>query len=480
MRPPHMTTPCRAATVKAVMALVIAVALTTASTASAAAPPNDARVSPQVIALGATATGTTAEATTEPFEPASGCGPVGPSVWYELDPATNGRAIAVVQALGDLDVVVDVFLRVRSQVQPLSCDTNDRRGEASVDFSVRGGDSYLIRVAQQPQSAPGTFTLTTGIAAPPERPPGRALGRAGVTGSVQRIFAPADAWSTRLRQGVTYRVNLARPNCMRLSIFGPGTSSFDDEPVRRLPCGGYTIITPGPGEGGRYSFLVESASRVRSAQRYHLQVGRAGADDTAPGRFIRNHVRVRGGLSGGRLDVVDLYRFDVLQASITQLSLDAGGRDFVLALRTERGHVVASGDDFSVRTKPGRYFAVVRARAGATGRYRLSRASRTITRTRLTATPSTARSRSAVTLTALVRPGVGGPVTIVVERLDPLAGFQFIRSFAVRASGGRAQARFLPPSVGLYRARATFAGTRDAARSETGFVRFAVEDPLRD
>ena len=54
---------------------------------------------------------------------------------------------------------------------------------------------------------------------------------------------------------------------------------------------------------------------LRSPQRYHLRVARAGRDDTAPGVFIGNHARVRGSLRAGGLDVVDLYRFDVVRRS---------------------------------------------------------------------------------------------------------------------------------------------------------------------
>ena len=82
-------------------------------------------------------------------------------------------------------------------------------------------------------------------------------------------------------------------------------------------------------------------------------------------------------------------------------------------------------------------------------------------------------------LTAAVSPSTGGPVEIVVERFDPLEGFQFLRSFRLRARGGRANASFRPPSEGSYRARAVFKGTRDAARSTSGYARLKVQSPLR-
>jgi hypothetical protein len=449
------------------------------ATARAAPPPNDNRANAQLVALARTVTGTTAGASVEAVEPLSGCGPTGPSVWYRVDAATSGRVIALVDARGDLDVVVDVFLRERSQTTPVTCDVSDRRGQSSTDFTVGPGQSYLVRVAQQPQSGPGTFTLTVGVARPLESPPGARLPDRGGNGSVQRVFAPGNAWSTVLREGRTYRINLASEGCLRLSIYAPGTTSFDDAPVQRIDCRGYTVLTPAAGEGGRYSLLVQPV-RARDPRRYHLQVGLAGPDDTTPGTFLHNHVAARGSLDAAHLDVVDLYRFDVVRTSITQLRLDAGARDFSVRLLTERGHSIARGEDISVRTRPGRYYAVVRAGRGATGGYRLHRASRTITHTRLSPTPAAAGPGATVTLTASIQPAEAGPVVMIVERFDPLAGYQFTRAMHVHAFGGRAVATFAPPSVGIYRARATFVGTKLAATSGTGWRSFTIQGPLTE
>lgn len=76
-------------------------------------------------------------------------------------------------------------------------------------------------------------------------------------------------------------------------------------------------------------------------------------------------------------------------------------------------------------------------------------------------------------------PAVGGPATAVIERFDPLAGFQFLRRVRVRVAGGRASVGFRPPAPGRYRAQATFDGTRAAASSESGFARVLVAGPLR-
>jgi hypothetical protein len=341
---------------------------------------------------------------------------------------------------------------------------------------VAAGGSYLIRVSQRPESVAGTFALTVDLAQPEERPPGRRLPAAGSSGEVRRVFAPSNAWSARLHAGRTYRVNLAARGCLGLSIYPPGTTSFGQSPLRSLACGGYTVLTPAAGEGGRYSFVVRPG-RSRAAQPYHLEVGPVSPDDTSPGRLIGNHTAARGGLDARRLDVVDLYRFDIPSASITELRLGSGA-DFTVTLLTQWGRRLGRGTELSVRTPPGHYFAAVRAGRGAAGHYRLTRASRTITHTRLSATPAAATPGAAVSLAAQISPAVNGPVTVVVERFDPLAGYQFLHRYAVRAVAGRAVVRFVPPAVGHYRAIATFAGTRDAATSGTGWRPFAVEVPL--
>lgn len=460
------------------VAVVVAVVLVCASGAWAAAPSNDNRAQAQLIRLGSTVSGTTVGATVEAVEPGSGCGITGASVWYRVDPAASGRAIAILQAHGDLDVVVDVFRRERSQVAPVTCDVSDRHGLSSSDFAVGAGESYLIRVAERPGSSSGTFTLTVDLAKPAEQPPGRPLPAGGARGSVRRVFEPSNAWSARLRAGRTYRVNLAAQDCLGLAIYAPGTSSFDEAPVRTVGCGGYTLFTPVAGAGGRYSFVVRAGSS-REVERYHLQVGGAAGDDTSPGRFLRNHEVVHGRLNARRLDVVDLYRFDVVHRSLTELRVGSGA-EVSVTLLSQYGRRIARGEDVAVTTPPGRYFAAVRAGRLAAGRYRLVRASRVITRTRLSAVPAVSSPGGRVSLVTRITPAVEGPVTVVVERFDPLAGYQFLRQFRTRSFGGIATVGLAVRSVGRYRARATFEGTRDAAASATGWHTFAVQRPLTE
>ena len=458
--------------------------LGTAALALAAPPSNDARSDARRIDLPASVTGTTSESTVEATEPGS-CDALAGSVWYSLSAPDDGRIVVRLRAAGDLDAVVDAFRRTRSQLTGAGCDFTDEQGEGGLSIRARKGDSILIRVGQRFSSVPGEFRLEVFAPQPGARPPGPALPVRGARGEVDPLQNEDDAYSRRLVAGTTYRVNLSTgaEGCAGLEIHPPGTSSFEDgDPVRRLSCGGYTVFTPGPGESGRYSFRVVSRGR-RGVQRYQLSAARAGTDDTAPGRFIRNHQRVRGSVRGTGIDVLDLYRFDVRTRSTLTLSLQSAA-ELDVELRNDRGRRLATSEGQVERqVSPGRYFAVVRAPDGSAGRYTLTRASRTITRTRASIN---GRGRAqtgpggAARIGVTVTPGVAGPVSIVIERFDPVAGWQFFRRTRTRVAAGRASLLFRPPSVGRWRARAAFNGTRSAARSESGYAHLLVAGPLRD
>ncbi len=461
-----------------------------ASTAQAAPPANDDRASAQALAVPSTVRGTTVDATTEPNEPGSCAGLAANSVWYSIAPTAARDLVIELDASGDLDAVVDVFRRDRSQITSVTCGQTNRSGRLTLDFTQPRNASLLVRVAQRGNSASDTFSLR--IVAPdrPERPPGRALGASGASGSVDRIANPDDAYAVTMAAGRTYRVHLvSRERCVAAQLFAPGTSSFEDgETVRSFDCDDYFIYTPGPGQGGRYSVQVSAPRSRRGALPYHLQVARAGEDDTAPGAELANDAPVRGSLRGSGADVVDLYRFDVRRPSILDLRLRASSSaPFNLQLVGEGGRRIscACGDTGSqqirLRLKPGRYFTAVRSRSGADGRYTLSRLTRVITRTRVLVNGernATLRPGQTAAIGVRVAPDASGPVTVDVERFDPLAGWQFHSRYRRRAQGGSATIAFTPPSVGRWRVRATFEGTRIAAPSGPAGASFTVAEPL--
>jgi hypothetical protein len=465
------------------LVLLVVLALAAgAAPAHAARPANDNRVNAQSLdPLPATVTGTTQDATVEKnTEPFSDCGEVGPSVWYRTTPGAAGRIVLTLQADGDLDVVVDVFRRVRSQVQRIRCDASDAKGQAGIGFRAGKAGSYLIRVSQLPTSVPGTFTLHVSAPIVPARPPGAGLPAAGVTRTLDRVENTDDAWSAVLHAGTTYRMRLSGRNnrCFpHARVYRPGTRSFTAaSPVKTMRCGGYLTFTPRPGQSGRYSIQVEANGSTRGPQPYHLQVARAGRDDTTPGIPIGNHASIHAALRAARVDAVDLYRFDVTKRSVTFIDLKTSVDGFHIVLLTERGRGLGSDPSSLHRgLRPGHYYVAVRAGGTASGTYTLTRNSRVITRTRVTFESGTPGQSLAIA--SETTPAESGPMRFVVERYDPLAGWQFSRRIETQASGGHASASYTPPGPGVYRVKAAFRGTRDVAPSISGWVQAEVGKP---
>jgi hypothetical protein len=450
--------------------------------ARAAPPANDQRAAAQPLALPAGVSGTTRDSTLEPDEPFS-CAELRGSVWYSIQPAAGRRIVARLAASGDLDAVVDVFQRTRSQLTPVECDVGNSRGQAEVSFRTPSKEpaSYVIRVGQRANSVPGSFRLDVFTPQPPPRPPGPQLPAGGVTRVVNDTTNASDAFSTVMRAGTTYRIHRAQARgCTRLELFAPGTTDFeDDTPVRTAGCGGYFLFTPAAGEGGRYSLVVTAQQRRRNDQRYHLQVAPARADDTSPGLPLGNYQRARGSLRGSGVDVVDLYRFSLATRSLLRLKVSGG---FRVQLLRDNGARLGSSDDgvFERRVSKGRYFVAVRALKTASGRYVLQRAARAVTGASITIDgkkSAQAAPGRAVRIAVHVKPAVAGPVRITIERFDPFAGWQFSRRLSVVARGGTAAMAFTPPSVGRWRASAEYRGTRVAAPSETGLARVLVAAP---
>ena len=76
-----------------------------------------------------------------------------------------------------------------------------------------------------------------------------------------------------------------------------------------------------------------------------------------------------------------------------------------------------------------------------------------------------------------VRPAVKGPVTITIQRFDPLAGWLFDRQERSVAIKGRAAVGFVAPTVGRWRVSATFDGTIGSGPSASGFDEMLVSSP---
>ena len=466
----------------AVTLLLLAAFLAMYATASAAAapPPNDARAAAQGLpGLPANVRGQTAEATLEADEPGPSCGAgIKGSVWYAFTAPASRSVLLALDAGGEMDAIVEVFERQRSQLMPLVCDVTNRRGEATADLDATAGTDYLIRVAPLANSVTAGFGLRVVVPDEPARPPGRALPRGGVNAAVDRFANPDDAWSVQLRAQRTYRINTVTPGsgCARVALYAPGTG-FSESPVKTLGCDRHTVYTPP--ESGRYTLLVRAPRASRSRLPYRLRVGTAQSDDSAPGLSLADDRAVRGTIQGSELDALDLYRFVIDRRADVRLRLQTGAELELVLLDDKGNRRGQASSQLDRRLRPGRYFLAVRAVDGADGRYTLRRVTRTITRSRMLVDGGSTASIAPggnVALSLAVSPAVEGRATLLVERFDPLAGWLFDARLRPAVNGGRASVSFHPPRVGRWRVTGAFDGTRHASPSEGGTARFRVQE----
>jgi hypothetical protein len=465
-----------------VVAILAAVTVMGAAPAAAAPPGNDARTAPQAIgSLPATVRGTTAEATVELDEPASGCGrAIKNSVWYAFTAPSQRSVLLALNAAGDMDAAVDVFLRQRSQLSPVSCQLTNSRGEATIDLDVAEGASYLVRVAALSNSVADAFSLLVVEPEPSERLPGRKLPAAGVASAVDRFGNPDDAWATRLTRGQTYRLNFVTKGdgCATVAVLRPGSRSFGAASLVERRCDSHVVFAAP--ESGTYSIHVRAPRASRQQLPYRLRLGVALQDDTAPGLRLLNDRAVRGSLTGSELDALDLYRFSVAQRSDLTLRLRSRGA-FELSLLSAGGRRLGSGTAVDRRMQRGHYFVAVRALDGANGSYTLRRIARAITSARTLVDgqrKATVAEGRSVVLSVAVRPAVGGQATMLVERFDPVDGWLFHARHHAPVVGGRAAVSFRPPTVGRWRVTGSYEGTRTSSRSDGGTATLLVTEPI--
>lgn len=456
---------------------------TTSTTTSAPAPANDDRDDAQPLGtLPASVSGTTAGSTLEKVEPSGECGPLAGSVWYTISfgagaPASTGLTL---NAGGQLDACVDVFTQQRSQDIPLTAAESDAHGLARLTFSPQADTTYLIRVGQRSDSDPGPFSLKLFTVAPSASAPGTPLPALGARGRLDSYFTTTAAYSTELTAAITYKLNLVSSagGCMHLGVYGPGTTDFRSATPLARGCDGYRLFTPT--QTGRYSFLISAADGVDVSEPYALHVERAASQEMAPGTPLGNLKRVHGRLRGNVDSVVALYRLNVTTHSQLTLTLAAPSfASFDLELLDAKGREIdcACGDSgnrtLQVITRPGMYYAAVRAEDFTFGRYSLSRQSRAITRLDVEINgrgASQAPAGSALKVTAAISPAVQGRVTFELESFDPLSGWQFRGTDTEPLVSGVAGFSFTPPAPGRWRATASFTGTRTAAPASSGYA----------
>jgi hypothetical protein len=467
-----------------VAATVVVIASPTAGAEPSTPPPNDSRANATSVHPPASIRGTTVGATDEKNDPRPSCGRVESTVWYRIGDAPSGRIVLRLHAEGDLDGVLAVYQVRRSQLIPVTCDATDDNGRAEFVFDATGGANYLILFGRLPTSVDGTFSLKVTAPGPSSRPPGTPLPAKGVRSTLDPLDRPDKAWSTVMQAGTTYKMNLVprRGQCVAFSLFAPGTRDFKNAaPVIRRECGGYVTYTPGPDLGGRYSIFVEARGSRSVTFRYRLQVAPAGPEDIGPGRPLANQQTRKGSLNGSRLNVVNFFHFDVARQSDVTLRLRAGARaQFDLVLLSDTGRILdcgcgGSGGAYMRRgLSAGHYFAVVRAREGSGGSYRLSLLIREITQTQALVAGSrlvTLPPGQTANVEVRVTPGSAGRVHVRIDRFLPLDGWVFSRLVSLQTSAdGVARFSWRPPALGRWRLRAFFRGSRVASPSSSAYL----------
>jgi hypothetical protein len=431
-------------------------------------PTNDSRAGAQAIPkLPGSVRGTTLGATGDDADP-DRCGLAGATVWYRLASRRDGRILLRLAAAGQLDAAILVLELVRSQARGVACGVTNRRGQATVAFASRRGATYLIAVGHIRNADPGTFRIDAlASEAAESRRAGKALPRAGIRSTVHGLTDVNDVWRVSMRPGTTYRIGFASStSCPAVSL------SARRSPARTLAslsCRGYTAFTPGPDGAGEYVLDVV-ASGEAATQGYRLLFAPAAPDDLGVGIALHNRAKARGSLDPARLDVRDLFHFDVERRGDVRLDVSNGLR---FELVRDDGRRLGSYSSLRRRLDPGRYVVAVTATFGEPGtRYDLSLLIREITSTTLRLPSATVAPGSPVTIRPEVTNPSGGTVEIQIDRFDPLTGWHFNRLLRVAAGGSIG---WTPAAEGRWRLRATYKGTIDASPSRSGYAQLVAK-----
>jgi hypothetical protein len=429
-------------------------------------PANDDRSGAQVVKVPGSIRGTTLGATADESELGQ-CRLVSGVVWYRVASRRDGRILLRLTAAGQLDAAIVVLERVRSRTERVGCGATDRRGRATVGFASRKGATYLIGIGHVQNADPGTFRLDTFISEPAERlQAGKQLPRGGVRAAVHGLTDVNDVWRVSMLPGTTYRIGFSASSCAYVTLRPRRQLA---RALLTLECRGYRTFTPGPDGGGQYVLEVESGGRP-AAEPYRLLFAAAAPDDLGVGVALRNRVAVRGSLDPNRLDLQDVYHFDMDRRADVRLDVSNGLR---FQLLTDSGRRLGTFGSMRRQLQPGRYVVAVTASVGEPGtRYVLALLVREITSTSLRLPTTPVPPGSPISLRPEVANASSGVVEIQIDRFDPLTGWHFNRLLRTTAGGN---VDWVPPAEGRWRIRAAYKGTIDASPSRSGYAHLVIK-----
>jgi hypothetical protein len=428
-------------------------------------PPNDNRAGAQAVKLPGSIRGTTLGATADDADPRR-CGMTGSTVWYRLASRGDRRVLVRLTAAGQLDAALAVVERVRSRTTVVTCGATDRRGRATVTFASRKGATYLLAVGHVANADPGTFRVETFVSEAAESlRAGKRLPAGGARSTVHGLTDVNDVWRVSMRQGTTYRIGFTSPACAYVTLRARRQPS---RVLAELECRGYRTFTPGPDGGGEYVLEVEASGQAQ-AQGYRLLFAPAAPDDLGVGVLLRNRAPSRGSLDPARLDLQDVYHFDVEQRADVRIQV-TGGPSFQLL--ADDGRRFGSFSSVRRQLAPGRYVVAVTAGLGEPRvAYTLALLVRAITTSSLRLEPTTSEPGSVVSIRPAVANATSGVVEIQIDRFDPLTGWHFNRLLRIRVGES---AGWAPPNEGRWRLRARFTGTVEASPSRSGYAHLVV------
>ena len=362
-------------------------------------------------------------------------------------------------------------------------------GGLPADRIPRQGLAHFQSRQERPVPDPGrrransqlaNFTLEVFLPTPAVRPPGLPLPAAGVNGKVDRIQNINAAYSFTMHAGVSYLINLANKTegaCVSGSLFphrhelvrrrlpalftstAAATGSSHPDRVRAGATASRSHPAPPIEAFSAFTFKSRRPDPPRRPQGLSLATtsrarapGRARCQRSAP-VSPRCHQSLKPHAQAART------RFGRLQSATAQ---PRGHRDR-MPMRgkrlTDLQHQLQPGP--ITRSSPSEM------QPPATSRSCASRA-RSPPRS-LSFSSNTVAPGQGLSIDVQVSPAASGPLTVEIERFDPVFGWQFYRQVPAFVSEGTASVPFVPPAVGRWRAKATYAGSRPSSPSAVGF-----------